>query len=160
MYEVTKVLDPDKGVSCVFRQPGAPSHCRLAHGYDLRFSVMFGAHDLDANGWVFDFGMIGALRQRIKETFDHKWIVGETDPLRSHIELLAAHGAADVTIMDRTGCEFFAAWCAAEAADMLAATGDLGRVRVLSATCSENGANHATFRVPYNDMESGNAWHY
>jgi len=136
------------------------SHCRLAHGYDLRFTIALGAHDLDENGWVYDFGKLAPLRERIKETFDHKWIVGMDDPHGNEITKLAELGIVSLSILERTGCEFFAAWCAAEAADVLSSTGDLGRVRVLSATCSENGANHATFRVPYNDMESGNAWQY
>lgn len=161
MYEMTKVLDPDKGVSCVFRQPRAQSHCRLAHGYDLRFSITLGAHDLDANGWVYDFGGISILKQKIFKTFDHKWIIGLDDPeYGAIVEFVQKTEAAELTVLPRTGCEFFAGWLAAEAADMLATTGDLGRVRVISATCSEHGANHATYRVPYNDMESGNAWHY
>lgn len=145
MYFVTKTFNPGKGYSCVFRQPLADSHCRLAHGYDLIFQITLGTEKLDRNGWVFDFGALKPVEERIKATFDHKWLVAENDPHKDDICALAGLGIADVIVLPHVGCEAFALWLAAETFDLLHALKEDGRVRILHTKVSEHGANTAGY---------------
>lgn len=147
LYTCTKVLNPNKGYSCVFRQHRATSHCNRLHGYDLIFSITLEAdHDkLDLNGWVYDYGGFKALDKRLSDHFDHKLVVAEDDPYLDGFRSMHHGGIADVVVLPRVGCEAFACWLAVEATNMLYDTGDLGRVRVRSAMVSENGANHASY---------------
>jgi 6-pyruvoyltetrahydropterin/6-carboxytetrahydropterin synthase len=56
MLTCTKSYPHELGLSCVFRQHRAESHCKLLHGYALAFTFVFGCTGTDENGWVFDFG--------------------------------------------------------------------------------------------------------
>lgn len=145
MYFVTKTFNPNKGYSCVFRQPAADSHCRFAHGYDLIFSITLGTDKLDRNGWVFDFGALKPVEERIKATFDHKWLVSDDDPHKDDICALAGLGVADVVVLPKVGCEAFALWLAAETFDLLHALKEDSRVRILHTKVCEHGANTAGY---------------
>ena len=57
----TKKYGHERGLSAAFRQWRAESHCRFMHGYSLEFGFVFGAHELDENNWVVDFGGLKGL---------------------------------------------------------------------------------------------------
>ena len=52
----TKTYGHNIGLSAVFRQLHADSHCRFLHGYSLQFKFTFGCDELDEKNWVVDFG--------------------------------------------------------------------------------------------------------
>ena len=56
MYSVTKHYPHSLGLSVVFRQFKATSHCAQFHGYALAFTAELTASTLDRRGWVYDFG--------------------------------------------------------------------------------------------------------
>lgn len=146
-YFVTKTLNPNKGYPCTFRNWRAESHCHNWHGYDLIFSVTIEADELTKEGWVYDFGKFGPLKDRVDMFFDHTWIIAEDDPLlaltKIYVETAALNGmpCGKLVVLPNVGAEHFATWFAVETADLLMATGDLGRCRVRHAHCAENGAN-------------------
>lgn len=146
-YFITKTLNPNKGYPCVFRQWRANSHCRWLHGYDLIFSITIEADELTKEGWVFDFGKFGPLKDRIEAHFDHKLLIAEDDPMKDQIRELAILDVANVVILPHVGVESFALWTAIEATDLLTATGDLGRCRVRHAHVAEHGANSGGYIV-------------
>ncbi len=110
-YRSTKTYGHDVGLSCVFRQHGAKSHCNQLHGYALSVRLEFECEQgqRDANGWVVDFGGLKEVKQWLKDTFDHKLLVAENDPMKDEICALGGLGIADPIVVPGTGCEAFAA---------------------------------------------------
>lgn len=121
-YFITKLINPGKGVPCVFRQWSAGSHCRFLHGYDLMFEVTLECRpeNLTEEGWVCDFGKFKPLKKRIEEVFDHKLIVADDDPQKDTICELAGFGVAQITCLPHVGIEAFAMWLAVEVGEILA----------------------------------------
>ena len=150
MYRSTKTFGHDLGISCAFRQWKAThSHCSKIHGYALSFHFVFEADQLDERNWVMDFGGFKELKKMLTDSFDHKLVVANDDPAKRHFEDLHHAGIADVVILPRVGCEYFAEVAYSMAASMLRK--EMGnRVRLISATVSEHGANSATYTKELN----------
>lgn len=145
-YLSTKTYGPELGLSAVFRQWKADSHCNQLHGYALSFRFVFEATELDRRNWVVDFGGLKGLKSALQHFFDHKTVVAQDDPKRTVIEGLQALGIADVIVVPAVGCEKFAELAADLATEELEALGIAERVRVVEVECSEHGANSAIYR--------------
>lgn len=145
MYLSTKTYGHETGLSCAFRQPKAThSHCSLIHGYALAFKFKFGATELDDKNWAVDFGDLGLLKDWLKDNFDHKTAVDNTDPELDTFRHLDKIGLIDLVIMDGVGCEKFAyyAW---KAADEIIQEKTNGRCYCISCEVKEHGANSAIY---------------
>jgi len=112
MWQSTKTYGHELGLSCVFRQWKADSHCNQLHGYSLSFRFVFESVELDHRNWVMDFGGLKGLKKSLQHYFDHKTIVAEDDPMREEIEALQEVGIADVVVLPAVGCEMFAQFAA------------------------------------------------
>lgn len=147
VFKTHKVLNPGKGYSCVFRNWRAKSHCRFWHGYDLIFAITLECTEpsLTEEGWVYDFGQYGYLKDRLDKHFDHKFIVAEDDPELEWAREGHARGILDLVVMPSVGAESFTVWLAAEATDMLQESGRLDKVNVSQAYVYETQANSAAF---------------
>jgi 6-pyruvoyltetrahydropterin/6-carboxytetrahydropterin synthase len=144
MYRVTKHYGHELGLSCVFRQWRADSHCAQLHGYALAFTFVFEANELDTRGWVVDFGALGQLKSWLQGAFDHVILVAQDDPCKQDI-LGLKEGIATVMQVPATGCEAFALMAYERAKYILEQKGLNIRVRVVSCTVHEHGANSATY---------------
>lgn len=144
MYRVTKCYGHERGLSCVFRQPKAGSHCRLLHGYALAFEFTFQAAVLDERNWVYDFGGLKPLEDWLKQMFDHTCVIAADDPSFSEFEHLHTIGLIDLRVVPRVGCESFAEMAFVKAAELVHSSTS-HRVSVISCKVSEHGANSATF---------------
>jgi len=142
----TKTYGPELGLSAVFRQWRADSHCNQLHGYSLGFRFVFEATDLDDRNWVMDFGNLKGLQNRLKITFDHKLVIAKDDPEFATLSSLADAGLADVVVVDAVGCEKFAELAALYAQIELEVLHLDKRVKVVEVECSEHGANSAIYR--------------
>lgn len=145
MYISTKTFGHEIGLSACFRQWRADSHCRLLHGYALSIKLEFEADALDARNWVVDFGSLKSFKQQLVDTFDHKLLVAEDDPLKDDLCMLAGLGLADVVVVEATGCEAFASMIFEGAALWLRDAGYAPRVRMRSVEVREHGANSAIY---------------
>lgn len=145
MYRSTKTFGPELGLSAVFRQWRADSHCNQLHGYALSFHFEFEATELDDRNWVVDFGGLKALKAALQDTFDHKLVVAADDPKLDAIMALKDAGIADVEVVDAVGCEQFARLAHSMATTVLHSLGYTPRVRVASVECREHGANSAIY---------------
>lgn len=145
-YLSTKTYGPELGLSAVFRQWRADSHCNKLHGYALSFKFVFEASELDYRNWVVDFGGLKGLKLSLEYHFDHKTVVAEDDPMRNELEALRELGLADVVIVPAVGCEMFAKLAASLATEELKALGIAERVKVAEVECSEHGANSAIYK--------------
>ncbi len=145
MHQSTKQYGHDLGFSCAFRQWRADSHCRFLHGYAMAFKFIFEATELDARGWVVDFGSLASLKGMLQDTFDHKTIVASDDP---HIEWFREGqrlGTLELVEVEHGGCERFAQMTYEVAAQWLRDAGYGDRVHLVSVEVSEHGANSALY---------------
>ena len=91
---------------CSHRQWRHEGHCRFVHGYSRSFTFWFTAKKLDLNGFVVDFSNLKPLENRLKEQFDHTFLINKDDPLLNYWEKLHDLDALDLRIMDNVGMEF------------------------------------------------------
>tara|TARA_B100000212_G_C27245214_1_gene477755 strand:- start:52 stop:390 length:339 start_codon:yes stop_codon:yes gene_type:complete len=64
------------------------------------------ATELDSNGFVVDFSSLKSLEKRLREHFDHTFLINQDDPLLHYWRELHGLGALDLKIMDNVGMEF------------------------------------------------------
>jgi len=156
IYRSTKTFTPEQGLSCVFRQWRAESHCRFLHGYAIWIKFTFEARSLDDNGWVVDFGSLKPLKEQLAATFDHKLVIAQDDPARTQfleLESGLRYGPpkqqqlADVVVLPQVGCEAFARHCFNLGRDHLRMSSMSDRVFVYSCEVGEHGANSAIFTL-------------
>lgn len=91
---------------CSHRQWQHEGHCRYVHGYSRSFTFWFMATELDSNGFVVDFSSLKSLEKRLREHFDHTFLINQDDPLLHYWRELHGLGALDLRIMDNVGMEF------------------------------------------------------
>jgi 6-pyruvoyltetrahydropterin/6-carboxytetrahydropterin synthase len=147
----TKTYSHDLGISCAFRQWRAEhSHCQYLHGYALSFKFIFGCDHLDDKNWVQDFGGLKLLKERLMESFDHKTVVAEDDPLLGKFHELEQLGMLQLTVLPSVGCEKFAEYAYDLASKTIAELDSnmLGRVWVVNCEVAEHGSNSAIY-VPF-----------
>ena len=147
-YRSTKTYGHNLGLSAVFRQHRATSHCNRLHGYALAFRFEFEAQQLDHRNWVVDFGSLKPLKAQLETMFDHKLVVASDDPNLRDFQAMAAHGLADIVVLPAVGCEAFAKVAFDMADQLLTEMGQKPRVRVALVECMEHGANSAIYHNP------------
>lgn len=151
MYQSGKTYGHEVGFSCAFRQHRASSHCRFVHGYALGFKFVFEASELDANGWVVDFGSLKQPKQLLEALFDHKLLVASDDPEFNYFLKGRSLGVFDFVEVPGVGCENFAKMAFSLMQEWVVANYGQ-RVKLVSVTVSEHGANHATYINPELDI--------
>ena len=90
---------------CSHRQWRHKGHCKFVHGYSRSFTFWFIAKKLDINGFVVDFSSLKPLEKRLKEHFDHTFLINKDDPLLTYWEKLHDLKALDLRIMENVGME-------------------------------------------------------
>lgn len=145
-YRSTKTWPHSAGLTVAFRQWKAEhSHCRFLHGYALEVSLTFEAEELNLLNWVVDFGMFTDFKNYLKDTFDHKTLVAEDDPLIDWFRQGQELGCLELIEVKGTGCEKFAE-LVYDAADLWLEVNLLTpRVRVVSAEVREHAGNSAIY---------------
>lgn len=129
---------------CCHRQWKHPGHCRFIHGYSRSFTCWFAAEELDEFGFVVDFSGLRPLEERLREQFDHTFLVNFDDPLLPQWEELNKKGAIDLRIMQNVGMESSSklVW---EWANTLLFERDEGRSCCWRVEARENFSNAARF---------------
>ena len=132
------------GYPCCHRQWRHQDHCRYVHGYSRSFTFWFKSIELDSCGFVVDFSSLKFLEKRLRDQFDHTFLVNFDDPLLSRWEALHKEGAIDLRIMKNVGMEGTAEliW---EWSNELLLSRDSGRSCCWKAEARENKSNSATF---------------
>lgn len=144
-YQVVKRYGHDQGLSCVFRQWRADSHCKFLHGYALAFELVFEADTLDARNWVIDFGSLKPIKQHLTEMYDHTMLLATDDPLWDDLYHLGMHalGVADIRAVSATGCEAIAEHVHNYVSSWLTTRQHANHVRIVKVTVSEHPGNSA-----------------
>lgn len=142
-FRSTKTYGNERGLSATFRQWRAKSHCRYLHGYALGVHIEFEADELDENGWVYDFGKCKWIEQFLKDTFDHKTVVADDDPMLEEFHDMASVGLIQLTVLPGgVGCERFAKFIFEEIQNKFDDWEET-RVRVAMVKVFEHGSNAA-----------------
>ncbi len=87
------------------RQPNHPGRCSRLHGHSWSVTLTFASSDLDANGFVVDFGELHYLADWIDEHLDHGTIICVSDPRIEEVRNLARSGLLKITEVARASCE-------------------------------------------------------
>jgi 6-pyruvoyltetrahydropterin/6-carboxytetrahydropterin synthase len=148
-YYTRKTYGNDQGLSCVFRQWRADSHCNFFHGYSIGVELLFESDSLDDKNWVYDFGNLKEFKTWLQYMFDHTMIVAADDPQFDTAIELREKGLVQLRIVDAVGCEKFAEMCYNKMDDLLDKYIQYGQAnkntRLKSVTVFEHGANAATY---------------
>ncbi len=133
------------------RQHLHSGHCAFIHGHNWSFTFEFGCKELDANGFVIDFGDLKWLKQWLEDKFDHKLVLNEDDPFLKHFALSLGEvdacpsgvRLADITTVPNCGAEGLASYVAGRIhPELRYKTAD--RVFLVSITVKEDSKNSAT----------------
>ena len=131
---------------CSHRQWNHNGHCRFVHGYSRSFTFWFSAKELDENGFVVDFSSLKLIKKKLKEQFDHTFLVNNDDPLLEYWEKLHDLKALDLRIMENVGMEFSSKLIWEWANDYLHVR-DKGRTCCWKTEARENKCNKAYYEM-------------
>ncbi|WP_320676526.1 6-carboxytetrahydropterin synthase [Prochlorococcus sp. MIT 1300] len=131
---------------CCHRQWKHPGHCRFVHGYSRSFTFWFAARELDVYGFVVDFSSLKPLEQKLRNQFDHTFLINADDPLLLEWRKLHEEGALDLRVMENVGMEASAqlvwGW-----ANSLLFDRDAGRTCCWQVEASEDDINSASYEA-------------
>ena len=115
------------------------------HGYSRSFNLWFAATDLDACGFVVDFSSLRPFEQRLRQQFDHTFLVNADDPLLEEWQRLHELQAIDLRVMENVGMEATAALIWSWANELLQER-DAGRTCCYAVEARENSSNAAVYQ--------------
>ncbi len=135
-----------EGYPCCHRQWQHPGHCRFVHGYSRSFKFWFAAEKLDEYGFVVDFSSLMPLQEKLRNQFDHTFLVNFDDPLLPQWQQLNSEGALDLRVMENVGMESSAelVW---RWANSILFQRDTGRTCCWKTQARENQFNSASFEL-------------
>lgn len=127
------------------RQHRHDGHCALVHGHNWSFTITFACDEVDANGFVVDFGKLRYLRHWLETHLDHACVFNADDPLREVIANSAPE-AFKVYVMENCSSEgiarhLFAIW------DPMVREATNGRAWIATIEVEEDRRNAASFHA-------------
>jgi len=153
-YQSTKIFD---NYTVALRQHKAQhSHCKLLHGYALKFKVWFESVEpleekqLDEMNWIVDYGGFkdapegNGLKSWMNYMFDHTTLIEKDDPQLETFKYLEELGLCHLRILDKIGAESAAKLVFDKFNDTLSKTGG-GRCKVVKVECFENDKNSSIY---------------
>ncbi|EAQ69849.1 putative 6-pyruvoyl tetrahydropterin synthase [Synechococcus sp. RS9909] len=143
-----------EGYPCCHRQWRHPGHCHFVHGYSRSFTFWFAASELDAYGFVVDFSSLRSLEARLRDQFDHTFLVNADDPLLTDWQRLHDQGALNLRVMRNVGMEASAELLWGWANELLQDR-DGGRTCCWKVEARENRANAACYEAQPEWFASG-----
>lgn len=125
------------------RQHLHDGHCALIHGHNWTITLTFACHELDANGFVVDFGKLGYIKEWIAANLDHACLFNESDPekdklLKDYDDLFQAY------VLPNCSCEGIAQHLYNVFNPMVSEATD-GRAWITSVEVEEDSKNSAKF---------------
>jgi 6-pyruvoyl-tetrahydropterin synthase len=127
------------------RQPQHDGLCRLCHGHNLVFVITFFSHGLDKNGFIFDFGKMGFIKEWLTDKFDHTLLLCADDPYLDRFRsFLGANDLAKIVVIPSGSAEGLAEYIATEVNILLKKEGHT-HVWVNKVTVFEDEKNSATY---------------
>lgn len=133
---------------CAHRQHRHGGNCALIHGYSRSFHFVFGAHALDACGFVVDFGEMKWVKGMLDDVFDHTLLLCHDDPLMPQFKALEELGACTIRILPygvgmESTAQFLCEWV-----DSRLREKTKGRCWVIQVESRENSKNSGIYTNP------------
>jgi|TARA_B100001093_G_scaffold216206_1_gene207504 6-pyruvoyltetrahydropterin/6-carboxytetrahydropterin synthase len=125
------------------RQHTHSGHCSYIHGHNWGIEITFACKNLDANGFVIDFGKLKSIKNWIESNLDHAILMNESDPEKDHI-LKSCPSAFKSYIVDNCSCEGLA-FHFYEVFSKILSEDTKSRVFIVDLTVTEDSKNSATF---------------
>jgi 6-pyruvoyltetrahydropterin/6-carboxytetrahydropterin synthase len=126
------------------RQHLHDGHCALVHGHNWAITVTLGCHEVDENGFVYDFGKLRFLRDWIDKHLDHACVLSQHDPLKDKL-VGGAPELFKLYLLENTSCEGLAKHLF-EVFDKMIRNRTSGRVFLVELTVEEDSRNSACWR--------------
>ena len=130
------------------RQHTHDGHCKLIHGHNWDFELTFACTEFDENGFVYDFGKLGWLKELLENNFDHTLVLSEDDPHIDHFHKILASDCpdifADIKVLPSCSCEGIARWVYETFNPIIEARTE-NRVWLTRVTVYEDRKNSATY---------------
>lgn len=142
MYRSSKRFS---GFPCAHRKWRHQGHCAWVHGYSREFIVWFEASQRDENGFVMDYGGLKAVRDWLRDQFDHTLLLDADDPQLEQFRALEQSGACKLNILEDVSMEGTARHVF-EHVDQWVKQQTDGRVWVTSVECRENENNSGLYQ--------------
>lgn len=142
-----------KALPFAHRQHTHPGHCRLIHGHNWDITFEFACRDLDANGFVIDFGELDFIKQGLENRFDHTLVLNADDPMRAMLEECLLGPAnnrlvdplARITVVPDGSTEGLSVYVF-RTFEAIVRERTSGRAWITSVTVAENDRNSSTYR--------------
>lgn len=143
MFTVTKTY---RDFPAVHRQPNHEGHCRLIHGHNWGWDIVFQSDQLDRNGFVIDVGTLQPLKKFLEYHFDHTFLINATDPQLPYFRHLNTEDLAKIVVVPNCGMEGLALFVFVEVSMLISEIAPERSLRVVEVTCWEDSKNRATYR--------------
>ena len=131
---------------CAHRQHNHRGDCSKIHGYSRSFEFHCAAHELDENGFVFDFGNLKDLYEHLEYMCDHTLLINEADPHLDLFRQMNELGLCKLRIVKNCGAEGMARYFLDYANELVRRESN-GRAWVYRVTMYENDKNSATVEL-------------
>lgn len=132
-----------KDIPFAHRQHLHDGHCAYVHGHNWGIELVFQCNELDANGFVIDFGKLGEIKNWINDNLDHAILLNKDDPESTNI-VNSCPKAFKVYLVDNCSCEGLAVHLYA-VFEKLTKELTRDRVSIREITISEDSKNSATY---------------
>jgi 6-pyruvoyltetrahydropterin/6-carboxytetrahydropterin synthase len=131
------------------RQSRHTGHCQLIHGHSWVFEVTYTAKEIDANGFVLDFGgeSIRDFRKDLENVFDHTLVLSEDDACLEILDVLSRTKLANIITVPDCSAEGLAKYLLRVANLHIAHDDFMRGVEAIRVTVWEGEKNSATYEA-------------
>ncbi|MEM9227870.1 MAG: 6-carboxytetrahydropterin synthase [Verrucomicrobiota bacterium] len=125
------------------RQHCHDGRCALVHGHNWTFHITFACRELNADGFVVDFGKLKYLKAWIDEHLDHATLLNHDDPLREQL-VAPCPEVYKLYLIESCSCEGIAEHLY-QVFNAMVREDTRGRAWVTTVTVEEDSKNSATY---------------
>ena len=133
-----------KDIPFAHRQPLHEGHCSKMHGHNWSIIIEFEAKELDANGFVVDFGNLKYIKAFIDEHLDHACLSSKEDSQVQDLSQSEYKDLFKILWVDNASCEGIAQFLF-ETFSQLVKEKEAGRVSIRSLKLYEDEKNFVSY---------------
>ena len=137
-----------KDIPFARRQPLHKGHCSKIHGHNWSIIIEFEAKELDANGFVVDFGNLKYIKAFIDEHLDHACLFSKEDSQVQNLSQSEFKDLFKISWVENASCEGIAQFLF-ETFSQLIKEKEAGRVSIRSLKLYEDEKNFVSYAPKY-----------
>ena len=136
-----------KDIPFAHRQHLHDGHCSQIHGHNWDIKLTFSCKELDAMGFVVDFGKLKYIKKFIQDKLDHACVLSWDDPLAKEMIDSAPEGIYKPYWVENASCEGIAKHLFFEFTDLLKKA-EGSRAWIQEIEIFEDSKNSVKYRPP------------